>query len=71
MMDKQHKKLLPCAADHRLDDAAKLSLGVVASPQCPLPFRKIIEAPRRPAVSQSPVCLSLARQAKIKCSASP
>ena len=39
MMDKQRKKLLPCAADHRLDEPAKLSLSMVASPQCPLPFR--------------------------------
>src|SRR5271157_6057658 len=38
MMDKQRKKLLPCAADHRLDEPAKLSLSMVASPQCPLPF---------------------------------
>ncbi|MGA9639831.1 MAG: hypothetical protein WBQ72_00400 [Terriglobales bacterium] len=42
MMDKQRKKLLPCAADHRLDEPAKLSLGMVASPQCPLPFRPAI-----------------------------
>jgi serine/threonine protein kinase len=34
------KKLLPpCAADHRLDEAAELSLGMVASQQCQPPFR--------------------------------
>jgi hypothetical protein len=38
MMEKQREKLVPCAADHRLDEPAKLSLGVVASLQSPLPF---------------------------------
>jgi hypothetical protein len=47
MMDKQRKKLLPCVADHRLDEPTGLSLGMVASPQCPLPFRpaRLIVAP--------------------------
>ena len=47
MMEKQREKLVPCAADHLLDAAAKLSLGMVASPQCPLPFRpaRLIVAP--------------------------
>jgi hypothetical protein len=39
MMEKQREKLVPCAADHLLDEPAKLSLDMVASPQCPLPFR--------------------------------
>ncbi len=45
------------AAEHRLDEPAGIpSLGMVASLQCPLPFRpaRSIVAPQRPAVSQYP-----------------
>jgi hypothetical protein len=61
MMEKQREKRVPCAADHRLDEPTGLSLGMVASPQCPLPFRPaiLIVAPRCLAVSTS--CLPVIR----------
>ena len=56
MMDKERKKLLPCAAGHRLDEPAKRSLGMVASPQFPPLFHlaRLIVAPPSAAVPNSP-----------------
>jgi hypothetical protein len=45
MMEKQREKLVPCAADHRLDEPTGLSLGMVASPQCPLPSATSVLTP--------------------------
>lgn len=35
MMEKQREKIVPCAADHRLDEPTGLSLGMIASRAVP------------------------------------